>query len=168
MSFGKRAARVGLLPAAAALAAGSLLLIGGGAAGAARTPAAAAGMAARATEPASIGLTGNAQEVAVDPTADVAYVTVWSETSSPGHVAVIYLATGAVTATIKVGAYPREIAVDPATDTVYVIDIGSDAVDVIDGATNTVTASIPRNPARCTASRWTPRPAWCTSRTTAR
>lgn len=151
MSFGKRRARAGHLQAAAAaavaLAAGSLLLLGGGAVGAVRTQSSgSAGLAANTGGPASVRLTGIAEEVAVDPTTDVAYVTLVNGNSPSGGVAVIDLATATVTATLTAGLYPKEIAVDPATDTVYVADTGSDTVDVIDGATNTVTASIPVDP----------------------
>jgi YVTN family beta-propeller protein len=43
--------------------------------------------------------------------------------------------------TVKVGAGPKGIAVNPATNTVYVAE--PDSVEVIDGSTNHVIASIP-------------------------
>lgn len=53
--------------------------------------------------------------------------------------------TGTVTATLNLGAVPRGIAVDPQTDTVYVTLLsssGPDGIDIIDGATNSITDTI--------------------------
>jgi YVTN family beta-propeller protein len=47
-----------------------------------------------------------------------------------------------VTATIVVGTDPTGVAVDETTDNVYATDPGSNTVSVIDGANNTVTATI--------------------------
>ena len=55
----------------------------------------------------------------------------------------INAATGAVTATIPVGAYPYGVAVDPAAGTVYVANTAADTVSVINAATGAVTATIP-------------------------
>ena len=49
-----------------------------------------------------------------------------------------------MTASIPVGSYPTGVAVDPAAGTVYVTNYYSDTVSVIDAATRTVTATIPR------------------------
>jgi YVTN family beta-propeller protein len=85
----------------------------------------------------SIGLPGIARGVAVDPATDTAYVTV------PGTgVAVIDLATYKVTATIAVGTSPSSIAVDQDSDMVYVTNSRDDSVSVINGATNSVAATI--------------------------
>ena len=47
-----------------------------------------------------------------------------------------------IVATIPVGSDPVGVAVDPNTHTVYVTDSGDDSVTVIDGATDSVTATI--------------------------
>jgi len=57
----------------------------------------------------------------------------------PASAAVVY----PVTAGIVVGSNPAAVAVDPAAGTVYVANLGSNSVSVIDAATNTVTATIP-------------------------
>src|SRR5690348_14355229 len=44
--------------------------------------------------------------------------------------------------TITVGSGPIAVAVNPKTDTIYVVNRGSNSVSVINGATNTVTATI--------------------------
>jgi YVTN family beta-propeller protein len=51
-------------------------------------------------------------------------------------------ATLAVTASIGVGNYPFGVAVNPTTNLVYVTGAGDNSVSVINGVTNTVTASI--------------------------
>src|SRR5258706_10333808 len=53
------------------------------------------------------------------------------------------LAAYAVTATIPVGTNPFGVGVNPVTNTIFVAKINSNTVSVIDGATNTVTATIP-------------------------
>ena len=50
--------------------------------------------------------------------------------------------TYAVTATIGLGTNPTSVGVDPSTHRVYVANILSNNVSVIDGTTNTVTATI--------------------------
>jgi YVTN family beta-propeller protein len=47
-----------------------------------------------------------------------------------------------VTARMGVGKAPYGVGVDPSTNTVYVTNEASGTVSVIDGATNTVTATI--------------------------
>jgi YVTN family beta-propeller protein len=78
--------------------------------------------------------------VAVDPDNDTVYVannlsgTVWAfNEATNAFIANIYPAAGPFS--------PLEMAVDPSTNTIYVS--GNKAVWVIDGATNTVTATIP-------------------------
>ncbi len=44
--------------------------------------------------------------------------------------------------TIPVGANPQGVGVDPLTNTIYVANTGGDNVSVINGATNTVTATV--------------------------
>ena len=46
------------------------------------------------------------------------------------------------TLNIGVGSDPHGVAVDGTTDTVYAANYGSDTLSVIDGATNTVAATI--------------------------
>jgi len=48
-----------------------------------------------------------------------------------------------IVATIPVGKTPAGIAISPDSTTVYVSNLGSDTVSVIDAATNTVTFIIP-------------------------
>lgn len=52
-------------------------------------------------------------------------------------------------ASVNLGQYPQGIATDPATNTVYVTAATADALDVIDGTTNTISATVPTgvNPA---------------------
>jgi YVTN family beta-propeller protein len=79
---------------------------------------------------------------AVNPATDTAYVAVYSGPSEPGSVDVVDMATGKVTATVRVGSDPTGIAVDPATNRIYVANFGSASVSVISGASNSVTATI--------------------------
>lgn len=76
-------------------------------------------------------------EVAVDPVTDTFYLADFLS----DQVTVVNGATGAVTATITLGAHTEGIAVDPATDTIYVSE-ASDVIAVISGATDVVTATI--------------------------
>ena len=97
----------------------------------------------------SISLPGDfmPQAIAVDSDTDTAYVSGFADTVQvPGSVEVIDLATDKVTATIKdVGGEGSSIAVDEDSDRVYAY--GPDnSVAVIDGATNSVTTSIPLYP----------------------
>ncbi len=48
-----------------------------------------------------------------------------------------------VIATVPVGTWPWGVGVNPATDRVYVTNIGSNSVSVIDGAVNAVIATVP-------------------------
>ena len=84
--------------------------------------------------------------VAVDPTTDTVYAT-----DGAGDVYVVNGATNTLSTVINDGETPsgyysvgsggNQIAVDPATDTVYVANMNG-TVSVIDGATDTVTATI--------------------------
>ena len=51
-------------------------------------------------------------------------------------------ATNAVT-TIQAGSCHSDVATDPTTNTIYVANLCSSSLAVIDGATNTVTATVP-------------------------
>jgi YVTN family beta-propeller protein len=75
--------------------------------------------------------------VAVNPVTDKIYVA-----DEGGVVVAIDGATNAASQ-IGVGSIPSAVAVNPATNTVYVVDRGSNDLEVIDGATNAVTAAIP-------------------------
>jgi YVTN family beta-propeller protein len=102
--------------------------------------------AAGASQPASaaatsISLGGVGWGVSVDPVTDTAYVSVVPYPGTP-YVAVIDLATDAITSTIPLAAVPRAITVDPDTDLVYVLTSEHRSVSVISGATDTVTATI--------------------------
>jgi YVTN family beta-propeller protein len=48
-----------------------------------------------------------------------------------------------VIATIPVGSWPWAVAVNPPTDRVYVANVGSFNVSVIDGGSNTLQATVP-------------------------
>jgi YVTN family beta-propeller protein len=81
--------------------------------------------------------------VAVNPTTDTAYFGAFNA----ANLTVIDGTTDAVTTTIGLSSDPRGIAVDPATDTVYVSVLAATTssqpmVEVIDGATNTVTSTV--------------------------
>ncbi len=52
------------------------------------------------------------------------------------------LAAQAVSSTVTVGASPFALAVDPVTSRIYVANTASNTVSVIDGATDTVTATV--------------------------
>ena len=85
--------------------------------------------------------------VAIDTSNQTAYVTNYSSDTvsvikesacAPAAPA----CTGTVTATIPVGRDPEGVAVDPYTDMIYVTNFGSGSVSVINGAKNTVIATI--------------------------
>lgn len=86
------------------------------------------------------------QGIAVDPNTDLIYAS-----AGGGNVYVIDGSTNAIVHTINTGAGTvglEQIAVNPVTDTIYVLGVvnnmgGGYGVFVINGATNTVTTSIP-------------------------
>ena len=86
--------------------------------------------------PASTGWTP--QSVAVDTVTDTVYV---GENSSTSHELVVMDGSShAIEATLPLAGTTYDIAVNSVTDTVYVADAGH--IDVIDGSTNTLTATI--------------------------
>jgi DNA-binding beta-propeller fold protein YncE len=88
----------------------------------------------------TIQVDGTAHQVAVDAATDTAYVVlITNDLTGAGAVAVVDMATGAVTASIPV-AEPNGIAVDSVTDMVYVTL--SKSVVVINGATNSMATTI--------------------------
>jgi large repetitive protein len=106
-------------------------------------PMAAAISAAGGGLSASLIPTGQADfAAAVNSATDTVYI----GTQGTDQVVVVNGATGAVAATLNLGAVPRGIAVDSATNTVYVSVAsssgGPNGVDVINGTTNTVTTTI--------------------------
>lgn len=134
MAVYQRQGRAGrIISVAVALAAGIILTFTAGA-----VPASAA----------SIGLTGPARGIAVDPATDTGYVAELPASGTIANVAVIDLASGTLAATVPVGVAPDSIAVDPVTDVVYVVNAVSSTVSVIDGSSDTVTATIPVSSAR--------------------
>jgi YVTN family beta-propeller protein len=128
MALYRRPERIGFLLTAVALAAGLTVGLTASAAPAAAT---------------DISLTGVPRDIAVDPAADTAYVAELPASEGVGNVAVIGLASDSLIATIPVGVGPNSIAVDPDTDVVYVVNRYSSTVSVIDGSSNTVSATIP-------------------------
>jgi YVTN family beta-propeller protein len=79
--------------------------------------------------------------VATDPQTDTVYATE-PEADGPGAVYVINGQTNTLTTAI-LGGFPEGIATDPRTDFAYAADIVDNDVMVIDGKTNTVTATVP-------------------------
>jgi len=75
--------------------------------------------------------------VAVNPVTDLVY------TTGNDNVLVIDGSSYLTLATLSVGTAPSSLAVNPATNRIYVGNRMSDDVSVIDGATNTVVATIP-------------------------
>jgi YVTN family beta-propeller protein len=114
------------------------------------TVVATAPPSAAATGTVSITIPGQflPQAVAVDPVTDMAYVAGIAEAPkhNAGSVAVINLATGALVTQISGGLWDSAVAVDAATDTIYVSSSNTESVLVIDGATNTVTATLSVKP----------------------
>ena len=86
----------------------------------------------------SVSVGVNPDALAVDPVTNKIYVA-----NSSGSVSVIDGANNTVTATIPADANPTVIAVNPVTDKVYVASSSSDLVDVIDGSTDSASASSP-------------------------
>lgn len=87
-------------------------------------------------------------DLAVDPRTH----TVYTVNTNDKTVSVIDAAKRVVTASVPIGESGSGVAVDPGTNTVYVLTekicgnapcIGEDAMTVIDGATRTVTATMP-------------------------
>ncbi len=85
---------------------------------------------------AGVTLAADAHHVAIHPNAMRAYVAMTS------GVAVVDTGTNAVVTTVAV-SQPAGIAVDPSGSYVYVIDQGTDKLQVIDTSTNMVVAGIP-------------------------
>jgi YVTN family beta-propeller protein len=73
----------------------------------------------------------------INQNSKIAYVTLWN-----GELDAINLNTGAVTPIPGASALGKA-AVDPNTGMVYVIDYSGNNIDVVDGATNTLVATIP-------------------------
>jgi YVTN family beta-propeller protein len=86
--------------------------------------------------------------IAVDSATDMVYVAnIGSPDRNTGNLTVINGATSAITATVAAPA--ASVAVDEATNVIYAVPITA-PVSVIDGATNTVTASISLGTGRAT------------------
>ena len=80
---------------------------------------------------------------AVDPATDTIYLV----TPQTRQLTVIDGATRTITATVTLSSIAEGVAVDTATDTIYVTELSSSSgpagVEVINGATNAITATIP-------------------------
>ena len=77
--------------------------------------------------------------VAVNPVTNKVYVANYN--FIPGEVTVIDGATN-VTKTVEAGYSPAAVAVNPVTNKIYVANFNGDSVTVIDGATDTVVATV--------------------------
>jgi DNA-binding beta-propeller fold protein YncE len=138
MAFSATASRTRWLATTGALAFTLALGLVPGTASAKSLPAPTSTKRAAASSGATnVPLDGQAGGLAVDPDTDTAYTVVSGTTLE-----VIDLATGTVTATVRIGSDLHGMAVDPDTDTVYVLDYGTSSLLVISGATNAVTATI--------------------------
>jgi YVTN family beta-propeller protein len=71
------------------------------------------------------------------PIAACAVVALCAAAPAPAHGGAI----SPIAAAIPVQGNPRAVAADPVTDKIYVTNLGSDSVSVINGRTNTVTRS---------------------------
>lgn len=86
------------------------------------------------------------QGIAADPATDTLYVTnLGSGRPNSGSVSVIDGATGTVTGKITVRV-PLAVATNPVTNTVYISAFDGQGLLVADGATDKITATIPRRP----------------------
>jgi YVTN family beta-propeller protein len=88
----------------------------------------------------SITVGNNPSGVAVDPATDTVYVA-----GSPDEISVVNGSTNTVIATVNLTSDAWGLSVNPSTDLLYVASYFSRSVTVIDGATNSVVASIPVN-----------------------
>jgi YVTN family beta-propeller protein len=86
---------------------------------------------------ATIDLPGHMEDIAVNPVTGTVFLADFTN----ARLLVIDASTNQITGTIPIGGYPRSVTVNPATNTVYVAT--SSDIAVVDGATNTVTTTIP-------------------------
>jgi DNA-binding beta-propeller fold protein YncE len=84
---------------------------------------------------------GQTGTLAVNPLTDTIYVTELSGDFS-GYLYVIDGFTDTVSTAVELGSAPDSVAVDPSTDTIYVGSQGGTSVSIIDGATNTIMATL--------------------------
>jgi YVTN family beta-propeller protein len=87
----------------------------------------------------TINVGGWAEDVALDPAGERAYVTNFD---NPGFLSVIDMSTYAVLDTITIADGPWGVAVDPTRDRAYVTRINASALEVIDTVDNTIVNSI--------------------------
>src|SRR6266700_1512274 len=79
---------------------------------------------------------------AVASLAPVATTTAAATSTSPASTSRAAVSACRVTATIPVGNSPVAVAANPRTNTIYVANFNDDTVSVINGQTNTATATI--------------------------
>jgi YVTN family beta-propeller protein len=80
--------------------------------------------------------------VAVDPATSMVYVVENDDNPSYGNSVGVINGSNQLVATIAVGTLPTSVVVNPVTNLIYVANSGSNTVSVIDGSSNTVTATV--------------------------
>ncbi|MGC1580981.1 MAG: choice-of-anchor D domain-containing protein [Candidatus Acidiferrales bacterium] len=94
----------------------------------------------------SMGSTGGIPNlpvsVAVDPATSMVYVVENDGNPSFGNSVGVINGSNQLVATIGVGTSPTSVVVNPVTNKIYVANSGSNSVSVIDGSSNTVTATV--------------------------
>jgi len=96
--------------------------------------------------PVSLGSVGGIPNlpvsVAVNPATSMAYVVENDGNPSFGNSVGVINGSNQLVATIAVGTSPTSVVVNPVTNKIYVANSGSNSVSVIDGSSNTVTATV--------------------------
>src|SRR5437870_7225599 len=87
----------------------------------------------------TFNISGDAQAIAINPVTNKIYI---PNGISANQLAVIDGATEAVSM-VPTGTNPGAVALNPTTNKIYVANQFSNTISVVDGATNTVTATIP-------------------------
>lgn len=105
-------------------------------------------------------LAGTTGGVAVDPFTNRVYVASFiSDASHSGGLTIFHAIFPVTPTSVDVGKEPFGVAVNPLTNRIYVANYSSGTVSVVNGATNTVTATIPMgsNPSAVTVNPLTDR-----------
>lgn len=80
--------------------------------------------------------------VAINPTTRRAYI---SSDSTPSNLYVLDAKTRHVIATVPAGQFANDVTLDPLSNLIFVTDGGGNQVFVVNGQSNTVTATVPLN-----------------------